>query len=326
MDAQRKTEPAVAGKQGRLPLGLDEPAEPVVAAETPAAAVGAVTAAPAAEPPPSPVPVTPAVPAEGAPVQAAAAPQAVAAPAAVAAKPAPKVAAPGVGVGPLTPKVSPIRKPLPMAGKPAAAGAPVEPAAPGPVPVRVTFAGGRVLREHREKAGLDIPGLSQKTKVPKEFIENLEANRLEALPPPVYAKSYLRLLCREFGLDPAACLEEYNRVQADRQNAAVVAAPFALTSEDRETGAKVGYAPRPTQPKPEKKSVMLKKPNPALIAAGVVVVGLVLVGLIAFAVSRGSSARKSAAAPGATAAAGAELEKFITPQQLPMKELPVPGR
>ncbi|MFA5206267.1 MAG: helix-turn-helix transcriptional regulator, partial [Lentisphaeria bacterium] len=290
-----------------------------------AAAVVAVTAAPAAEPPPPPVPVTPAVPAEVAPVQAAAAPQPVAVPAA-AAKPAPKTAAPGVGGGPLTPKVSPIRKPLPLVGKPAAAGAPAEPAAPGPVPVRVTFAGGRVLREHREKAGLDIPGLSQKTKVPKEFIENLEANRLEALPPPVYAKSYLRLLCREFGLDPAACLEEYNRVQADRQNAAAVAAPFALTSEDRETGAKVGYAPRPTQPKPEKKSVMLKKPNPALIAAGVVVVGLVLVGLIAFAVSRGSSARKGAAAPGATAAAGVELEKFITPQQLPMKELPVPGR
>ncbi len=376
MDAHRKIDPVLAAKQGRLPLGLDEPssdpgvpaapavvASPVtpvpvseaVHAVAPVASPAAVEAAsmPIVEPvkpeagadaAPSAVPEV--IPTAPVPAPAAAAPKPVAAPVPVSA-PAPVAAAtapksPTAGTGPLTPRVSPIRKAaaLPVAGKAAGgvASAPMAGSRPSGagsgLPVdggaavlgapRVVFTFGRVVRDHREKAGLDIPALSQKTKVPKDFLENLEANRLEALPPPVYAKSYLRLLCREFAMDPAPCLEEYGRVQAARQNE-TVAAPFALTSEDSETGAKVGYAPRQTQPKPEKKSAMLKKLNPALIAAGVVVIGLVLVALIAFAVNRGS-AHKSAAAAGATAAAGVDLEKFITPQQLPMNELPVPGR
>lgn len=348
MDAHRKIDPVLAAKQGRLPLGLDEPssgpdvpaAPAVVAAPVPGVtvsepvvvhAVAPVAAAVAVEAAPMPM-TDSAKPDAGAAALAVPGPETASVP--VAAPAVPKM---------LTPRVSPIRKSVPFVSK-AAGGVAPTPAVGGNRPMgggnagaglqaeaggavlgapRVVFTFGRVVRDHREKAGLDIPGLCQKTKVPKDFLENLEANRLEALPPPVYAKSYLRLLCREFAMDPASCLEEYGRVQAARQGEAA-AAPFSLTSEDRETGAKVGYAPRQTQPKPEKQSAMLKKLNPALIAAGVVVVGLVLIALIAFAVNRGS-ARKAAAA-GATAAVEVDLEKFMPPQQLPMKELPVPGR
>lgn len=368
MDSHRKIDPVLAGKQGRLPLGLDEPLFPPSAPVAPAVAAPPVTPVPVSKPVPAvaPVAATAAVEAASMPIVDAMKPEAGAeappaiepeetpAPAAApvptpvaagggapVARPAPKAAAAGgAGAGALTPRVSPIRKAVPFASKSAGGVAPAPVAGNRPVSAgpglpadaggaalgapRVVFTFGRVVREHREKAGLDIPALSQKTKVPKEFLENLEANRLEALPPPVYAKSYLRLLCREFAMDPAPCLEEYGRVQAARLNE-TAAAPFTLTSENRETGAKVGYAPRQTQPKPEKKSAMLKKLNPALIAAGVVVVGLILVALVAFAVNRGAAHKSAAAAGGATAAA-VDLDKFITPQQLPMKELPVPGR
>jgi len=355
MDAHRKIDPALAAKQGRLPLGLDEPSsEPSVPAEpVPVGVAAPVLAVPVSEPvvvvhAVAPVAVPVAVEAALMPMTDSAKPDAGAAvPAAPEPEAAPvPVAAPAVPKM-LTPRVSPIRKAVPVVGK--AAGG-LAPAAGGNRPMsggnagagfqaeaggavlgapRVVFTFGRVVRDHREKAGLDIPALSQKTKVPKDFLENVEANRLEALPPPVYAKSYLRLLCREFAMDPAPCLEEYGRVQAARQGE-TAAAPFTLTSEDRETGAKVGYAPRQTQPKPEKQSAMSKKLNPALIAIGVVVVGLILFALIALVVKHSSARKPTGVAGGATVAAPAsadvDLDKFITPQQLPMKELPVPGR
>ena len=355
MDAHRKIDPALAAKQGRLPLGLDEPSsEPGVPA-APAVVAAPGPAVPVSEPvvvvhAVAPVAATVAVEAALMPMTDSAKPDAgAAAPAAPEPEAAPvPVAAPAVPKM-LTPRVSPIRKAVPVVGKAAGGMAPT-PAVGGNRPMsggnagvgpqveaggtvlgapRVVFTFGRVVRDHREKAGLDIPAFSQKTKVPKDFLENMEANRLEALPPPVYAKSYLRLLCREFAMDPAPCLEEYGRVQAARQGE-TAAAPFTLTSEDRETGAKVGYAPRQTQPKPEKQSAMSKKLNPALIAVGVVVVGLILFALIALVVKHSSAHKPTGVAGGATAAVPAtaevDLDKFITPQQLPMKELPVPGR
>ena len=74
---------------------------------------------------------------------------------------------------------------------------------------------------------------------------------------------------------------------------------------------------------------MLKKLNPALIAIGVVVVGLILCALIALVVNRSGAHQATVGAAGTTATpatAEVALDKFITPQQLPMKELPVPGR
>ena len=260
MDAHRKIDPGLAAKQGRLPLGLDEPWSPV------RVAVPAVAAVPVTEPVvvvPAVVPMVAAIAVEVAlmPIIDSIAPDAGAAtPPALepeVAPAAPKTAvAGGAGTGTLTPRVSPIRKVVPMADKTADVvvstpalggnrpknggnagnGLQAEVGGAGLGLPRVVFTFSRVVRDHREKAGLDLPGLSQKTKVPKDFLENLEANRLEALPPPVYAKSYLRLLCRELAMDPAPCLEEYGRIQATRQGAAA-AVPFTLTSDDREMRA-----------------------------------------------------------------------------------------
>jgi transcriptional regulator with XRE-family HTH domain len=184
---------------------------------------------------------------------------------------------------------------------------------------------GRVLHDAREKRNLSTAEVSQRTKIPKEFVENAETGQVESLPPPVYCKSYLRQLCKEYGLDASAMLEEYRKAIAggdadsERENP-----PFVVTSKQAETGAKVGYQPR----SPNEDGENMQKMSPTTILVCAVLIGLLVLAVIVFAMNR-----RHGGATGATATTSAQvapgeklnLESFITPQQIPLKELPVPN-
>lgn len=321
-------------------------------AAMPVAAPAAATETPAAQPPPattatSPAPQAPAaertqpiadtaVPAPSAPTDAVPAPSP--APRPTAAKTPSVPATPQAKSNDVTPAKSPLRPqpgvkasaadraaPRPAAptaaaaGKPeAAAGSATAAARPAAKPLAI----GRKLREAREKLQLSLAQVSQKTKIPKDFLEKAEDNDAAAFPPAVYTKSYLRQLCREYGLDAAAVLKEYQE-SLEAGSADASANQLVLTSEDHETGAKVGYLPRSQteEPKP------MNKLSPTMIAVGAVVVVLLALVLIVVAVNHGKrSAGAETTIAGVDKSAKVDMESFITPQQLPLKELPVPNR
>lgn len=239
----------------------------------------------------------------------------------------------------LTPRSAPLRTltpprlpgdaapvPLPATGPGHAAGtgdaAGIRPVAP-PRPKLM----GKTLREAREARQFTPAQLSQKTKIPVDFINKAEADQVEALPPPVYSKSYLRQLCREFNLDPEPLLNEYRAVHepapAAEGNAA--AEPHSNTTQP-EAGAKAGSRPR----SPTEKANPMKKLSTPTIAVGLILGAVLVLVVLAAAIHRHGKKQAAAtdaavaAAPGAPA--GVDLDRFITPQQLPMKELPIPNK
>lgn len=296
------------------------PAEPVPAVEpkpsAPSAPVAAVTPAAAVKPAPLSMPR---------PVPLAVKPVVMVAPAAV--KPAPVSAASATPVQVATPKPTPAsvqgdrarRSEAAVSGAPAASGGAVAARAPG---VKLSF--GRLLAETREQRKLSIADVIITTRVPKEFIEAAETGNLAAMPPPVYSKSHLRQLCKEYGMDPAPVLAEYSQYAEPKSGEAQNSA-FVLTSEDHDIGAKVGYRPRPQK----EAETTMKKMSPSVLAIIGVTLFLAVIILVSVAVSRHRAAKRSTVegvAGGGTTTPAVDLDKFMAPQQLPMKELPVPSR
>jgi hypothetical protein len=107
-------------------------------------------------------------------------------------------------------------------------------AAPDPIPL-VSAAGpgaapapdatawtGEVLRRLREARGITLPQLSERIKVTRHHIENIEADRFGLLPAPVYLRGILLSMARELRLDGQKVARSYlERV------AAATAAPGA---------------------------------------------------------------------------------------------------
>ncbi len=63
---------------------------------------------------------------------------------------------------------------------------------------------GEYLRRERELRGIGLDELAQSTKISASVLANLEAGRLEALPPIAFVKGFLRAYAEYVGLDPAS--------------------------------------------------------------------------------------------------------------------------
>ncbi len=153
------------------------------------------------------LPVPPVIPAASAPqpeAAAAASPTPAPTPAAAAelpgsARPAPillsrEVAAP--------PPAAPAMTPVP-ASTPA-----VQPPAPPPVS-EATVWSGEVLRRLREARGISLQQISERTKVTRHHIENIEGDRFEMLPASVYLRGILLSIARELRLDGQKVARSY---------------------------------------------------------------------------------------------------------------------
>jgi cytoskeletal protein RodZ len=75
---------------------------------------------------------------------------------------------------------------------------------------------GEVLRRVREARGLTVPQLSERTKVTRHHLENIEQDRFTALPAPVYLRGIIMSLARELRLDGQKVARSY----LDRMTAA----------------------------------------------------------------------------------------------------------
>jgi hypothetical protein len=70
---------------------------------------------------------------------------------------------------------------------------------------------GRVLSEARERAGLDLRTVEQRTKIRLKYLSALEHEDWAALPSAAYAKGFLRTYGELLGLDSEVLVDEYRR-------------------------------------------------------------------------------------------------------------------
>ncbi len=114
-----------------------------------------------------------------------------------------------VSAPPPAPAMTPIPAvtPVPMA---------VPPPAPIATPVPDTTSwSGEVLRKLREARGITLQQISERTKVTRHHIENIEGDRFELLPASVYLRGILLSIARELRLDGQKVARSYlERVSA----------------------------------------------------------------------------------------------------------------
>jgi transcriptional regulator with XRE-family HTH domain len=60
---------------------------------------------------------------------------------------------------------------------------------------------GHRLREAREKQGFSLTDVERQTRIPRQYLQALEADQFGILPAPVYARGFLRNYARFLGLD-----------------------------------------------------------------------------------------------------------------------------
>ncbi len=172
-----------------VPPGFQvEALAPRAQAPEPAAALPSAPA-PAPEPPPVPA--------------AAAAPALLATPAAT---PVPVIYSALPPAAAPSPAESPEPVPAPAAVQPAAVPRPVEKALVVP---EGTPWGGELLRRVREARGLTVAQLAEKTRITRHHIENVEGERFDKLPAPVYLRGIVMSIARELRLDGQKVARSY---------------------------------------------------------------------------------------------------------------------
>jgi hypothetical protein len=149
-----------------------------------------------------------------------ASPGAVVAAAAVPLAPAPAGAEPALPTAPRRPPPILLDREVsaPAPAAPEVAPPPQQPEAP-PLAESAIWSG-EVLRKIREARGFSLPQISERTKVTRHHIENIERDRFEALPATVYLRGILLSLARELRLDGQKVARSYlERAAAARAGA-----------------------------------------------------------------------------------------------------------
>ena len=70
---------------------------------------------------------------------------------------------------------------------------------------------GRVLKEARTRAGLDVRTAEERTKIRVKYLRALEDEQWDVLPNPAYAKGFLRTYAQFLGLDGETLVDEFRR-------------------------------------------------------------------------------------------------------------------
>ncbi len=195
------------------------PLQPEPARRSPSEAIPLPQGTPAPWPPPGPEPATPDLRHVSPGLPAAFAPPPGIAPAPSAPQPSPRSAP--LGVSPEAPPPSP---PASIPSGPPAAPAPpialVRPVAPillerevaapsEPVMPEGGAWTGEMLRRVRESRGLTVQQLAERTRVTRHHLENIEREKLDALPAAVYLRGIIMSLARELRLDGQKVARSY---------------------------------------------------------------------------------------------------------------------
>lgn len=119
---------------------------------------------------------------------------------------------------------------------------------------------GKQLRDCRQAAGYSIEQVSLLTRISIPFIEALEAGNVAELPADVFARGFIRNMCKAYGADSKQFVADYERalhppvVEAAEEPAAPVSPKKA---------AAVGAPPNPAKPKKVKAEKKVAAPKPA---------------------------------------------------------------
>jgi flagellar biosynthesis protein FlhG len=106
------------------------------------------------------------------------------------------------------------------------------PMAPEPASRHRFTAPGRYLRERREQLGLDLAALHERSRIRHRYLEAIEAERFDALPPEVIVREYVRQIAHALTL---AEPEEHARrfVEKARASRAAIALAGAVSRPNR---------------------------------------------------------------------------------------------
>lgn len=190
---------------------------------------------------------------------------------------------------------------------------------------------GQTLAQARMKRQLTITDVVRKTRITKEFIDNIEAEDYDKLPPPVYTRSHIAQLCREYSLEPKLCLRMYEQTRnespgADKKNKKM----RLVINRDNDDRGVVSCSPGPSSGLLEyQEGLSSRLPRLAIIfAAGLLL--LIIFSALLIQHCRNLEIRQPAPVnsqennPDTPVKPTANLEELIPPQHVPMKELSIP--
>jgi hypothetical protein len=103
---------------------------------------------------------------------------------------------------------------------------------------------GKVLKDARTRADLDIRTVEERTKIRVKYLRALEGEDWEALPNPAYAKGFLRTYAQLLGLDAEALVDEFRRqAEPDPGATGYPLGDQVLESRRRPNGGRRGVPP-----------------------------------------------------------------------------------
>lgn len=85
---------------------------------------------------------------------------------------------------------------------------------------------GPALRDARDALGLSVSEAATRLKVPKTVVENIEAERLDALPPSIFVRAYIRNYANLVGLDPEEMVSGYDQKIGQKESAEIESQPL----------------------------------------------------------------------------------------------------
>lgn len=193
--------------------------------------------------------------------------------------------------------------------------------------VNVHATPGRTLQDVRESMGLSLEEVAEKTKIKVSYLEGLEHDRFDHLPPPVYVRAYIRSLSAIYNLSGDLVGQIQDHYQANN--------PHVVSEEI------IHQIEKDKQPNPEE---VKKVKRLMLLITGAAVVVLLLIGGSVFLMLGGVRSRggavsaptptvtnpeaKPAAVPAATAGNAKfdlkRLEQITLPPNVTVSPLPVP--
>ncbi|HPI93978.1 MAG TPA: helix-turn-helix domain-containing protein [Deltaproteobacteria bacterium] len=77
---------------------------------------------------------------------------------------------------------------------------------------------GEYFRREREKKGLDLKEIEERTKIPAQTLIFLEENQLDMLPPRTFLRGFLRVISKEFDFDEEEILAHLEETLSSHEN------------------------------------------------------------------------------------------------------------
>jgi hypothetical protein len=107
-----------------------------------------------------------------------------------------------------------------------------------------TFSIGAALRAERERLRVSLDAVERGTMIRRDFLELIDADRLDELPSGAYAKGFIRAYAAYLGLDSAPLVKAYDEsfAPATSELANVVGRPVRVPPDRRRRGWKIAVA------------------------------------------------------------------------------------